>query len=633
MNIKSNKLLKVSRNVYGLIAMMVIIFAVILLAIEIQSREGNRVNTVANDYHRSISEKSLKLLNSVSRLRLWLQEQEIVRLNKKLTDKKKLSFDVSTYSSRFDQKEAFIYESNKLAGEINTIQMQYANPEFEGINVSLQKVQSSVSTNLKDLKLDGLFSLQGTDNIIMPLISVTHQLHRLHHLTYKKIQKDRLDSKASKKTQLISLIALLIVCGVFGITRMLWHVRDTLIELKDTQIKLQEENAFVTSLLDTAPVIVLLLNDKGLIQYVNPYFERLTGFYLADVKGKEWFSTFLPDDYQENIHELFQSTLQHIPAQGNINPIVDHEGVEHEIEWYSQTLQLQDENNNLSTSVLCTGQDITDRIITELELEKHREQLEALVVERTKKMRIAVEEAENANKAKSEFLSSMSHELRTPMNAVLGFSQLLEDDTESPLTADQLESVEHIMEGGKHLLNLIDDVLDLSKIETGHDDVSIEIIDTATLVTQVLLLIQPQAEQNGITLENKVSNDSSFKIRADQKKLKQVLLNLCSNAIKYNSENGVLTMSCNEIKENKVRFSVSDTGKGVAEELFPNLFEPFDRLDKASSNIQGTGIGLTICKKLVEQMSGAIGVFKNPDKGLTFWVEFDIDSGNEGMSG
>ena len=209
------------------------------------------------------------------------------------------------------------------------------------------------------------------------------------------------------------------------------------------------------------------------------------------------------------------------------------------------------------------------------------------------------------------------------MNAVLGFSELLATDTQSPLTEDQLESVEQIIGGGKHLLSLIDDVLDLSKIESGHSDIHMEIVDINSLLTQVIFLIQPQAEQYGITIANKVPPDCSFKIQADDKKLKQILLNLSSNAIKYNSENGVLTISCAKTRENKIRVSVSDTGNGVSKELFPSLFEPFNRLDKANSNIQGTGIGLSICKQLVKQMNGDIGVFNNSDKGLTFWVEFE----------
>jgi len=240
-----------------------------------------------------------------------------------------------------------------------------------------------------------------------------------------------------------------------------------------------------------------------------------------------------------------------------------------------------------------------------------------------KHLKAAKDDAEKANKAKSEFLSSMSHELRTPMNAVLGFSQLLATDTEDPLTEDQLESIEHIIDGGQHLLRLIDDVLDLAKIESGYTDINIENVDTNSLIKQVLILIQSQAEKQGITLVNKVTADDSFKIQADPKKLKQVLLNLCSNAIKYNSQNGILTIACSKTHEHKIRLSVSDTGKGVPEALFPSLFEPFNRLDNANSNIQGTGIGLNICKQLVKQMNGEIGVFNNSDKGLTLWVELE----------
>jgi len=273
---------------------------------------------------------------------------------------------------------------------------------------------------------------------------------------------------------------------------------------------------------------------------------------------------------------------------------------------------------------LCgTHQDISERKKLDIELHEYKNKLEKLVVERTIELEKARNKAEQANQAKSVFLSSMSHELRTPMNSVLGFSWLLATDTSEPLTEDQLESVEQIIKSGQHLLDLIDEVLDLAKIESGQSDINIEICDTNTIITQIVDLIQYQAEQQGITIVNQTSANHSFEIRADTKKLKQVLLNLCSNAIKYNSENGLLSITCIETDKNKIRISVSDTGKGVPEVLFPRLFEPFDRLDKANSAIQGTGIGLSICKQLLEQMKGEIGVLQNSDRGLTFWIEFE----------
>ncbi|MCU7834041.1 MAG: HAMP domain-containing histidine kinase [gamma proteobacterium symbiont of Taylorina sp.] len=216
----------------------------------------------------------------------------------------------------------------------------------------------------------------------------------------------------------------------------------------------------------------------------------------------------------------------------------------------------------------------------------------------------------------------MSHELRTPMNAVIGFSELLIFDHKSPITGNQRESVGEIIKAGKHLLNLINEVLDLSKIEAGHADLKIESVDVKELISQIYSLIQPQAEQQSITLENKVIDDTCFKVSADRTKLQQILLNFSSNAIKYNSDNGRLTFLCRKTSQNKIRVSVSDTGNGVPEELLADMFEPFNRLNRANLNVQGTGIGLTICKQLVELMGGEIGVFKNRDKGLTFWVEF-----------
>jgi len=619
---KPNKILEINRNVYGLIGMMIIIFILIVMAMEMQLRENNQMNLVANDYHLLTSEKALTLLNAISTLRLRLKDQEIARLNKNVTAIKIIS-STTTFPlfSTLDKMEAFKYECKKIIAEIDTIQVRYANPEFESVKSYLLEIHSSVLTNMEATKADKFYSSQRIDDIIMPLISVTHQLQRLHHLAYKKLQQDISDSKTYRKIQVISLITLLIIIGLFGITRMLWHVRYSLNALKESQIKLQDENEFVSGLLNTVPVIVLLLNEKGCIQYVNPYFEKLTGFHLDEIKGKDWFDTFIPDGCKNDIRQLFQKTLQQNSVKGNVNTIINRDGNKLDVEWYAQTMQQYD-GKSMLTSVLCTGQDITDRNRSERELEQYRFHLEELVAERTNEMKVAVKNAENANKAKSEFLSSMSHELRTPMNAVLGFSQLLVTDTDSLLTKDQLESVEMIIEGGEHLLSLINDVLDLSKIEAGNSELKIESINIKTLISEVYLLVQPQAEQQSISLDNKITEEVDYKILADYRKLKQVMLNFSSNAIKYNSDQGILTYSCDR-SNNKIRLSVSDTGDGVSEELLPSLFEPFNRLDKANSTIQGTGIGLTICKNLVELMGGEIGVFMNPGKGLTFWVEFE----------
>lgn len=232
-------------------------------------------------------------------------------------------------------------------------------------------------------------------------------------------------------------------------------------------------------------------------------------------------------------------------------------------------------------------------------------------------------EAENANHAKSQFLSSMSHELRTPLNSILGFSQILVTDREAPLNQDQSESVDQIMASGKHLLDLINDVLDLSRIESKKIELSIEDVDISQLVDETAGLIQAQAENSGIAVHRETTGQAIPFLKADYTKLKQVLLNLLSNAIKYNHEGGQVTLVPERREDGKIRINVSDTGDGIAQDQLPGLFEPFNRLGRESSAIEGTGIGLTITKRLVEAMKGEIGVDSVPGEGSNFWVEFD----------
>ncbi len=245
---------------------------------------------------------------------------------------------------------------------------------------------------------------------------------------------------------------------------------------------------------------------------------------------------------------------------------------------------------------------------------------------------LARKAAEAANKAKSIFLSNMSHELRTPMNAIMGYGQLLKLDTGQPLTSNQEESVDEILNASKHLLELINEILDLAKIEEGAMDLALEDTIVEHIIIEALNLMNPLAKKRGIKIQlsknNILNNREEFveqcinKVKIDRIRFKQIMLNLLSNAVKYNSENGVITIDCQSVNNQMLRISVTDTGPGLSEDMQARLFTSFERLDAEERGVEGTGIGLVITKKIVEMMNGEIGVSSRIGEGSTFWVEF-----------
>ncbi len=257
---------------------------------------------------------------------------------------------------------------------------------------------------------------------------------------------------------------------------------------------------------------------------------------------------------------------------------------------------------------------------SEQELYKAYGELEKRVFERTRQLNEAKEEAEDANRAKSEFLSRISHELRTPMNAILGFSQLMEMDMDDPLSESHQERLNEILKAGNHLLELINEVLDLSRIEAGKLTLSIEDVDVKKVLEETLTLILPMAEKKGISVQNNIE-DNTF-VRADHTKFKQVLLNLLSNAVKYNVENGSVILNIENTGDGRVRIFLKDTGNGLTQEQQDTIFEPFNRLDADQTEIEGTGIGLTITRRLMDLMDGSIDITSAPGKGSTFTLEF-----------
>ncbi len=259
------------------------------------------------------------------------------------------------------------------------------------------------------------------------------------------------------------------------------------------------------------------------------------------------------------------------------------------------------------------------------------DRLENRVKERTsrleetnKKLVAAKELAESANSAKSIFLSKMSHELRTPIHAILGFTQLLQMDTKNPLADYQQENMESVYSAGNHLLDLINEVLDLSKIETGNFQLSIDRVDIIPIVDNVISISQSLANEKGISLKyEEIPRESCF-VEIDAMRFKQAVLNLISNAIKYNKPTGSVLISFKRQEIGRLRIGVQDTGYGISEDKQDKIFQPFERLGEETGTIEGAGIGLTISKQFIEAMGGTIGFESVYQEGSLFYIDVPV---------
>ena len=270
--------------------------------------------------------------------------------------------------------------------------------------------------------------------------------------------------------------------------------------------------------------------------------------------------------------------------------------------WVSRTACLMRDSEGNPNHFLLMVEDISERKRSEAEL------------------RDAKEDADRANHAKSEFLSRMSHELRTPLNAVLGFGQLLE--RQNP-TETQRTRIRYIISAGRHLLNLINEVLDISRIEAGNLQLSLEPVAVAEVLHEALDLMRPMASERDIELKVATQLDSSCYVSADRQRLKQVLLNLMTNAVKYTPPGGKVSLS-DEFNGGQIKLIITDTGVGIPVEKLSRLFIPFDRLGAEHSGVEGTGLGLALCQRLTHAMGGTVGVKSSAGNGSTFWVELPL---------
>ena len=382
----------------------------------------------------------------------------------------------------------------------------------------------------------------------------------------------------------------------------------------------EELQGFKNILDQTLDSVFIFDADSLLFTYVNEGAMQQTGYTREEMLGMHPYD-IKPDYTETDFRALIAPLISRDEQSINLEAIHLHkDGSLIPVEIFLQYVPLEEGRSSFVAIV----RDVTARAQLENELDAYRGVLETLVDERTAELSEARDVAERSSQAKSTFLSRMSHELRTPLNAILGFGQMLELDEEG-FTVTQKENVQEILEAGRHLLDLINDVLNLSKIESGKLEVIMGSVELDELLSQCLSLIQPQAADRDLGIVNHISGNG-YTVWADFTRFKQVLLNLLSNAVKYNREHGLITLTSEIIDNEYCRILVTDGGNGITKDNLEKLFVPFVQLAE-TSNIEGTGIGLVISKHLMGLMGGSVGVKSTPGKGSTFWVDIALVDG------
>jgi PAS domain S-box-containing protein len=367
-------------------------------------------------------------------------------------------------------------------------------------------------------------------------------------------------------------------------------------------------------LFEFAPVSYHEIDAAGVLRRVNQTECRMLGYTREEMIGRPVWQ-FVAGDQQEQCREAIR---RKVAGEEHLAPFerdfLRRDGGYLILEIYDSLIR---DRAGQVTGIRSVLLDVTDRRLAEQLLANEVTERERL----TLALRRSKEEAEKANRAKSEFLSRMSHELRTPLNAILGFAQLLEM---SALDRDKREAVAQILKAGQHLLGLINEVLEISRIEAGRLSFSPEAVLITSAVQETLDLLSPMASRRDIELRDEMPKDRRRHVLADQQRLKQILLNVISNAIKYNCDGGTVTISAEEIEGVRLKVKVRDTGPGIKPDSLAKLFTPFERLGAEQTGVEGTGLGLALSKRLLEVMGGAIGVENNPDRGATFWMELPL---------
>lgn len=402
--------------------------------------------------------------------------------------------------------------------------------------------------------------------------------------------------------------------------------------LEQKEEELAQTQALLTTVFEKSPAAIIIFDKNLSPQYINQLVPELFG---QDRESLMKFSRYNPKlNFKILYPDRKEYPLEELPPQQVIDKKIDMNSVEIIIKrddeserWILANVAPILDNKGNVIQVICVFLDITKNKTLENELLKERLNLENKVNERTSELFLSLARLEKANKYKNQFLTSMSHELRTPLNAILGFTQLLKMEYFGNLNEKQAEYIKLINESSGYLLSLINDLLDLAKIDSGSIELSIKPFSPNNLISEITKLMSNLYKEKKITLESKVNIQTDL-IEADERKCKQILFNLLSNALKFTPEGGLVELNTiQDVEQNEIKFSVTDNGIGIKDEEKEIIFDEFFQSDITTElSIKGTGIGLTLSKKLVEMQGGRIGVESEINKGSTFWFTIPIKS-------
>lgn len=502
-----------------------------------------------------------------------------------------------------NQRMAFYSSGAKFAtARIELIKSDLADNErkLAEKQETASKVISPIQDEVVDLAINGEYELALKllrEQTILVQKRVLQSLDKLHGIINKRNNAIKLKAESIGNASviiLLSIVMIIIFSVLYVIRQTTSRLNNIVSELSETRLALQKTIYELIQQKDTLDhhAIVSIADEYGTMVYVNDKFCEISGYSRDQLIGHN-HRILKSDMHPKEFYQELWSTI----TEGNV--------------WHGKVCnQRKDGSHYWVESTISPFLDTSGKPYQYVSIRTEITQLlEAKI------------ESEKASRAKSVFMSSMSHELRTPMNAIIGFAQLLE----MKLEGNELEYIKEVKKSGNHLLALINGILDLSNIEAGTFQPSLEKIDIETFLSESLLGVQDIAKNKNIKIHQETEGDSTVYVIADRLRLKQALLNYLTNAIKFNYDNGDVLVSIKWIDSSKCRILVKDSGPGLSKEQLSTIFNAFTKLDEHVGLTEGSGIGLTITKRIIEIMNGKVGVESEEGFGSTFWIELPTE--------